>query len=153
MLLAVAVDHVGQLALGQAVDRVARAAGRAAVQAHVERAVGLEAEAALRRSELHRAHAEVEQHAVRALGAQRLGDRAEVRVDEAHAVASRREPLLGQAQRLAVAVEGQQPPLGGAVAGLRSLSGGRGGTCGAILSTLIEGCQAGNEAPWGRLSP
>ena len=62
-LLAQLVEDVGQRLLVERVDHVG--GGRAVARhAHVERAVGLEGEAALRLVELHRGDADVEHHAV-----------------------------------------------------------------------------------------
>jgi len=68
-----AVDDVGQLALGQAVHEIRGRESLRRVHAHVERALGVEAEPAGGLVELQRAHAHVDEHARRRLP--RPGDR------------------------------------------------------------------------------
>ena len=84
-LLAVLVDHVGELPLAHAVHEVGGRGRARAVHPHVERALGLEAEAALGIVELHGGDPEVEQDAVRRLARESLRDLAEVGLLEARA--------------------------------------------------------------------
>ena len=107
--LAVLVDEVGEVALGEAVHEVLRRRAGGAVEAHVERALGLEAEAALRVVELDGGDAEVEEDAPRPLAAEVARDLAEVGVNEPRAVAERGEPLPRARERLRVAVGAEEP--------------------------------------------
>ena len=93
-LLAVLEDGVGELALGRAGDEVRRRLAGRAIHPHVQRLVALKAEAAARRVELHRGHAEIGERAVDLRDAARVEhvvERTVVGVDQLHAVGPRGE--------------------------------------------------------------
>jgi hypothetical protein len=112
--MAVGVDEVGELLLRPAVHHVRGRLLLPPVHAHVQGTVGLEAEAALRLVELDRRDAQVQEHAVRPLATQPLGDLAEVAGLETDAGTVLVEDAAGPLQRLGVAVEAQEPAVGGA---------------------------------------
>ncbi|KAG0746925.1 hypothetical protein G6F24_015632 [Rhizopus arrhizus] len=67
-LFAVGPQHIGDLAVFDAVDPLRGTFAAVRVHAHVQRAVLAEAEATLGHVQLRRRHAQVEQHAVQAVG-------------------------------------------------------------------------------------
>ncbi len=106
-LLAELVDRVGDGLLVARGQEVGRALARGGIEPHVQRRGDPEREAALALIELHRAHAQIEQHAVHRRDAQlvqRLGQRREVAVNQG-------EPRVGQRSRArrGVRVERHQP--------------------------------------------
>src|SRR5437773_961483 len=111
-LLAVLDQDPRELGLGQPVHEVSGGLAAGGIEAHVERLVALEREAAPRRLELVRRHAEVEQERPRARDAVRLRRPPEVPEAlprEAHALAEPREPRAGVPHCLGVHVEAQEP--------------------------------------------
>ena len=73
-LLAVAIDQVGQVGLVQRVDQLGGGLPARGVEAHIERGIGGEAEAAPTVGELIRGEAEVEQDAVHRGEVRRAGE-------------------------------------------------------------------------------
>ena len=104
-------DRVGELAFRRAGDEVGGGVAAAAIHAHVERLVALEAEAAARRVELHRRHAEVGERAVDAVdlaAVEDVVDRAIIGVHELDAVAPRRQRFARAGERVEVAIEADE---------------------------------------------
>jgi hypothetical protein len=106
-LLAVAGDHVREFPLVQLREQVCRRARTARVQAHVQRALLAEREAAVGAVELHRGDAEVEQDAVDRSDAEAIQDVGEVREVRSH---ERRPPERAGVERCArVRVDCDEP--------------------------------------------
>ena len=82
-----------------------------AIHPHVQRLVALKAEAAARRVELHRGHAEIGERAVDLRDAARVEhvvERAVVGVDQLHAVGPRGERRAGACERVGVAIQADE---------------------------------------------
>ncbi len=110
-LLAILEEQTGQFLLAERVDQVGRGRTALRVVAHVERAVGREAEPPGRPGELVRREAQVEQDPVRPADPEVLEDRAEVAVrgvDQGDRKAVRGP--LGQGEHLGISVQPDDPP-------------------------------------------
>src|SRR5207247_1765277 len=111
-LLAVLDEDPRELGLGQPIHELRRSFAARGIEAHVERLILLEREAAPRRLELVGRHAEVEQDRARTRDAVRLCRGPEVAerfVREAHAIAEAREPRSRVPQCVRAHVESQEP--------------------------------------------
>ena len=111
-LLAVLEDRIREIALVGLGDEIGGGVAAAAIHAHVERLVALEAEAAPRLVELHRRDAEIGERAVDVgdpAAVELVADRAVVGVDQLDAIAPRRERVAGARQRVEIAVEADHP--------------------------------------------
>jgi hypothetical protein len=115
-LLAVLVDDAGQLGLGRPPDDLGGGQRLPCVEAHVERLVPLEREAAPAPLQLERGQPQVEEDGVRRDRAARPGlgvERAEVGVPEDAPIFEWGEPARGVGERLLVPVEAEEAALGG----------------------------------------
>ena len=109
-LLAIMVDDVGDLRLVGGMLRKSAALSPSRRHAHVERAVGLEGEAALGPVELHRGDADIERHAVDRLDAavgKRLTHPGKTLRNKRQAPPARSRQGLAFCDRIGIAIEGE----------------------------------------------
>ncbi len=140
LLLAVGAQDPDQVAGGVGVEDLGGADAGRLVHPHVERGVLGVGEAAAGLVELHGGDAEVEEDALDAGDAeplQHLGQLVVDGVDEGGAVAVAGEALAGEAQRLLVAVEGDEA------------GGGEGGEQGLAVAAEAEGAVDDDGARFG----
>ena len=109
-LLAVGVEHVGDLRLRCARQPLRRALAGVGIHAHVQRAVLAERETAFGDVELRRGHTEVEQHAIES-GHAPVREVGEAAAADRHARIAP-ELAFGHGDRLGILVHQQQPASG-----------------------------------------
>ncbi len=110
-LLAQLREQARDLLRGEAPQQLGRGHALGGIEAHVERLLALEREAAPRLVQLVRREPEVEQHRGRALharAARERGEVAEAAVREDHARAEAREAARGARERLRIAIDAEE---------------------------------------------
>jgi hypothetical protein len=139
----VSVDHVGERPLVEVAQQLGGGRPARPIEPHVQRRVSLEREAALGAVEVQRRDAEVEQHPVgggELLSGGDVLELLEVRVDEADALAERRQPLARDREHLRVGVEAEESAVR-----RRALEHGCGVAAGAECAVDVTAAGAGHE--------